>query len=249
MENGKQTGMVFGLHPVEETIRAGKEIEKIFIQAGERSPRISEIANYARANGIPVQYVPLEKMNRLTRKNHQGVVAYVCPIAYQSVEQVVPMIYESGKVPFIIILDRVTDVRNFGAIARSAYAAGAQAVVVPSRGSALVNADAMKASAGALSLINVCRTDNLKKTIEYLKNCGISIFSVSEKGKTDIWNAGFTDPVAIIMGSEEDGVSEAYMKLSDDCLRIPMPGDIDSLNVSVATGVVCFEVVRQRANL
>ena len=241
--------MVFGLHPVEEVIRSGQEIEKIFVQSAERSPQITAITNYARTNNIPVQYVPIEKMNRLTRKNHQGVVAFICPISYQSIEQVVPMVYEEGKIPFVVVLDRVTDVRNFGAIARSAYAAGAQAIVIPSRGSALINADAMKASAGALSLINVCRADNLKDALYFLQQSGLKIVAFSEKGKNNIWNTDLTGPLAIIMGLEEDGVSPAYLKIADDYLHIPMPGDIDSLNVSVATGIVCFEVVRQRNNI
>lgn len=238
--------MVFGLHPVEELIKAGKEIDKIFIQTGLRSPQISEIAKYARANKIVVQYVPVEKLNRLTRKNHQGVIAFICPISYQLIEEVVPMVYESGKMPFIVILDRVTDVRNFGAIARTCYAAGVDAIVIPSRGSALINGDAMKTSAGALSNINVCRVENVKDTIDFLKSSGVKIVSVSEKGKNTIWESDFKGPVAIMMGSEEDGISEAYLKRSDEHLLIPMPGDIDSLNVSVATGIICFEVVRQR---
>lgn len=238
--------MVFGLHPVEELIKAGKEIDKIFIQTGLRSPQISEIAKYARANKIVVQYVPVEKLNRLTRKNHQGVIAFICPISYQLIEEVVPMVYESGKMPFIVILDRVTDVRNFGAIARTCYAAGVDAIIIPSRGSALINGDAMKTSAGALSNINVCRVENVKDTIDFLKSSGVKIVSVSEKGKNTIWESDFKGPVAIMMGSEEDGISEAYLKRSDEHLLIPMPGDIDSLNVSVATGIICFEVVRQR---
>ena len=238
--------MVFGLHPVEELIRAEKEIEKIFVQSGLRSPQIAEILHYARTHNITVQYVPVEKLNRLTRKNHQGIVAFICPISYQLIEEVVPMVYDEGRMPFIVILDRVTDVRNFGAIARTCYAAGVDAIVIPSRGSALINGDAMKTSAGALSRINVCRVENIKDTIDFLKSSGVKIVSISEKGRKNIWEGDFMVPVAIMMGSEEDGISEAYLKRSDEHLLIPMPGDIDSLNVSVATGVICFEVVRQR---
>ena len=143
--------MVFGIHPVLELIRSQKEIEKVYIQGGTRSPEISEIANTCRANGVPVQFVPIEKMNRLTRKNHQGVVAFICPIEYQPLEKVVQMVFEDGRDPFVLMLDRVTDVRNFGAIARTAYAAGVDAIVIPNHGSALINGDAMKTSAGALS--------------------------------------------------------------------------------------------------
>ena len=238
--------MVFGVHPVEEVIKAGKELEKIFVQSGLRSQQISEIVKYAKDHEVPVQFVPIEKLNRLTRKNHQGIVAFVCPISYQTIENVVPMVYDEGRMPFIVILDRVTDVRNFGAIARTCYAAGVDAIVIPSRGSALINGDAMKTSAGALSLINVCRVENIKDTIDFLKASGLKVIAFSEKGKQTIWQADLTGPIAIMMGSEEDGISEAYLKRVDDHLVIPMPGDIDSLNVSVATGIVTFEVVRQR---
>ncbi|MBE6335220.1 MAG: 23S rRNA (guanosine(2251)-2'-O)-methyltransferase RlmB [Lentimicrobiaceae bacterium] len=241
-----ENNMVFGIHPVEELIKAEKEIDKIYIQNGLRSQQISEIARYARAHNVVVQYVPIEKLNRLTRKNHQGIVAFTCPISYQLIEEVVPMVYDEGRMPFIVILDRVTDVRNFGAIARTCYASGVDAIVIPSRGSALINGDAMKTSAGALSRINVCRVENIKDTIDFLKSSGVKVVSISEKGSKNIWEGDFKVPVAIMMGSEEDGISEAYLKRSDEHFLIPMPGDIDSLNVSVATGVVCFEVVRQR---
>lgn len=238
--------MVFGLHPVTELIKAGKEIEKVFVQNGVRSPEMSAICNHCRANGIPLQFVPVEKMNRLTRKNHQGVVAFICPIEYQQLDKVLPMIYDEGRDPLILMLDRVTDVRNFGAIARTAYAAGFDAILVPSRGTALINGDAMKTSAGALSSINVCRADNLKDALEYMKSFGIQVVGFTEKAEKSLWKADLTGPLCVMMGSEEDGISQAYMPYLDQHLMIPMPGDIDSLNVSVATGIVCFEVVRQR---
>ena len=234
MEDNYKNNMVFGIHPVLELIRSQKEIEKVYIQGGTRSPEISEIANTCRKNGVPVQFVPIEKMNRLTRKNHQGVVAFICPIEYQP------------RDPFILMLDRVTDVRNFGAIARTAYAAGVDAIVIPNRGSALINGDAMKTSAGALSLINVCRVENMKDAIDFLKASGLRMVGFTEKAKESLWNADLTGPLCVVLGSEEDGISPAYIPRLDGLLMIPMPGDIDSLNVSVATGVVCFEVVRQR---
>lgn len=242
----EDSNMVFGVHPIEEVIKAGKELEKVFVQSGLRSQQISEIVRYAHEHEVPVQFVPIEKLNRLTRKNHQGIVAFVCPISYQTIENVIPMVYDEGRMPFVVILDRVTDVRNFGAIARTCYAAGVDAIVIPSRGSALINGDAMKTSAGALSLINVCRVENIKDTIDFLKASGLKVVAFSEKGKQTIWQSDLTGPVAIMMGSEEDGISEAYLKRVDNHLVIPMLGDIDSLNVSVATGIVTFEVVRQR---
>ncbi len=246
MEDNYKNSMVFGIHPVLELIRSQKEIEKVYIQGGTRSPEISEIANQCRRMGVPVQFVPVEKMNRLTRKNHQGVVAFICPIEYQPLENVVSAIFEEGRDPFILMLDRVTDVRNFGAIARTAYAAGVDAIVIPNRGSALINGDAMKTSAGALSLINVCRVENMKDAIDFLKGSGLRVVGFTEKAKEILWKADLTGPLCVMMGSEEDGISPAYIPRLDGLLMIPMPGDIDSLNVSVATGVVCFEIVRQR---
>ena len=248
MENKERKDLVFGVHPVMELIRSGKEIEKVFMQSGVRTMELTEVANHCRAAGIPLQYVPLEKLNRLTRKNHQGVVAFVCPIEYQQLEKVIPMVYEEGRDPFVLMLDRVTDVRNFGAIARTAYAAGVDAIVIPAKGSALINGDAMKTSAGALSLINVCRVENMKDAIDFLQASGLRVVGFTEKAKERFWDADLTGPLCVMMGSEEDGISPAYLKRLDAHLMIPMPGDIDSLNVSVATGIVCFEVVRQKTS-
>ena len=246
MEKSSHNNMVFGVHPVLELFRADQEVEKVFIQSGLRSPQISEIAGLSKQRGIPVQFVPIEKLNRLTRKNHQGVVAFICPIQYQLLEQVLPMIYEDGRMPFLLALDRVTDVRNFGAIARTAYAAGVDAIIIPSRGSALINGDAMKTSAGCLSLLPVCRTDNMKESFDYMRDCGLRLVGMTEKAQYSLWEANMGGPICVVMGSEEDGISEAYRQKLDEEILIPMPGDIDSLNVSVAAGIACFEVVRQR---
>lgn len=245
MENNA-ADYIFGLHPVLEAFEAGKEFEKLFIQSGLRSPQLQQISKNARELGVPVQHVPIEKLNRITRKNHQGVVGYISPISYQSVEQLVPMIYEAGKMPFIVVLDRITDVRNLGAIARTAYAAGADALLLPSRGSALITGDAMKTSAGALSKLTVCRADNLKDSLDFLKESGLKIAAVTEKGSSSIWENKLEGPIALILGSEEDGVSPAYLQKADAKLQIPMPGAMESLNVSVAAGIACFEIVRQR---
>ena len=246
METEYRNDFVFGLHPVMELLRSGKEVEKVFAQSGNRTAELMEITNHCRTHGIPLQFVPIEKLNRLTRKNHQGVVAFICPIEYQSLENVVQMVFEEGRDPFVLMLDRVTDVRNFGAIARTAFAAGVDAIVIPDKGSALINGDAMKTSAGALSLINVCRVANLKDAIDFLQASGLRVVGFTEKAKESLWKSDLTGPLCVMMGSEEDGISPAYLKRLDAHLMIPMPGDIDSLNVSVATGVVCFEVVRQR---
>lgn len=246
MEKEFRNDMVFGVHPVLELLRSGKEVEKVFVQSGVRTMEMTEIANHCRTHGIPVQYVPVEKLNRLTRKNHQGVVAFHCPIEYQALERVIPMVYEQGRDPFVLLLDRVTDVRNFGAIARTAYAAGVDAIVIPDKGSALINGEAMKTSAGALSFINVCRVANLKDAIDFLQASGLLVAGFTEKAKESLWTSDLRGPLCVVMGSEEDGIHPALLKRLDRHLMIPMPGDIDSLNVSVATGVVCFEVVRQR---
>ena len=248
MEDNYRNNMVFGIHPVLELIRSQKEIEKVYIQGGTRSPEISEIANTCRKSGVPVQFVPIEKMNRLTRKNHQGVVAFICPIEYQPLEKVVQMVFEDGRDPFILMLDRVTDVRNFGAIARTAYAAGVDAIVIPNRGSALINGDAMKTSAGALSLINVCRVENMKDAIDFLKASGLRMVGFTEKAKESLWQADLTGPLCVVMGSEEKGIYEENLKLCTDQVRLPMTGIIESLNVSVAAGVFIYEAVRQRNN-
>jgi 23S rRNA (guanosine2251-2'-O)-methyltransferase len=207
---------------------------------------IGDLKARIREHNVPLQYVPVEKLNKMTTGNHQGVVAFICPIEYQPLEKVVQMVFEDGRDPFVLMLDRVTDVRNFGAIARTAYAAGVDAIVIPNHGSASINGDAMKTSAGALSLINVCRVENLKDAIDFLKASGLRVVGFTEKAHESLWKADLTGPLCVMMGSEEDGISPAYLKRLDGHLMIPMPGDIDSLNVSVATGVVCFEVVRQR---
>jgi 23S rRNA (guanosine2251-2'-O)-methyltransferase len=246
IQQQNNTDFIFGTHPIIEAMRNGNEMEKILIAQGTRSPQISEIIGLAKELQYPVQFVPVEKLNRVTRKNHQGVLAFVSPVSYQLIEQVIPMIYDEGRTPFILILDRITDVRNFGAICRSAEASGVDAVVVPSRGAAMVNADAMKTSAGALSKINLCRVDNIKITIDFLKESGLKIAAVSEKTELNAWENDLTGPIALILGSEEDGISDAYLKKVDIHVKFPMVGTVESLNVSVAAGIACFEILRQR---
>jgi 23S rRNA (guanosine2251-2'-O)-methyltransferase len=237
---------IYGFNPVLEALNAGKEIEKIFILKSMQQFRASELINLATTQKIPFQFVPKEKLNRLTRQNHQGVVAMVSAVSFVDIETLLPTIYESGKAPFFLILDKITDVRNFGSIARSAECAGVNAIIIPSRGSAMINADAVKTSSGALNLIPVCRADNLKEAIVFLKNCGIRMIGATEKSETNHFAADYTHPVAIIMGSEETGISEEYLKLCDQVVKIPMIGEVQSLNVAVAAGIIVFEVLRQR---
>jgi len=238
--------LIYGIHPLIESIKSGKEFDKVFIQKGLRGEHFAELYMLLKEMEVPFQHVPIEKLNRLTRKNHQGVVGYVSAIVFQPIEEVVQMIFENGKIPLILVLDGVTDVRNFGAVARSAECGGVHAIVFPTQGSAQVNADAMKTSAGALNNIPVCRTKNLSQTIDYLKNSGLQLVAATEKSGTMMYDVNFTLPTAIIMGSEEDGISPAYLKKSDHQVRIPMVGKTTSLNVSVASAIMIFEAVRQR---
>jgi 23S rRNA (guanosine2251-2'-O)-methyltransferase len=240
------SNFIFGTRAVIEAVRAGKELEKILIQKGLNNQLFHELRKELQGKDIPYQIVPGEKLNRLTNKNHQGVVAIISEITYYKTEELLGSVFESGKIPLVLILDKVTDVRNFGAIARSAECAGADMIVIADQGSAQVNADAIKTSAGALHRIPVCREKNLKRTIEFLKESGLQIVSCHEKTDRLIYDADFKIPTAIIMGSEDSGISPEYLKRSDVQVKIPMVGKIASLNVSVATGIVLFEVIRQR---
>lgn len=245
-ERTEKNPLVFGIRPVIEAIREGKEIERLFIQNGLSSEVSGELRQLIKEFGLAFQYVPIEKLNRLTRKNHQGVAAFISPVSYQQVENVLPAVFESGKVPLVIILDRITDVRNFGAIARSAECSGAHAIIIPLKGAAQVNGDALKASAGALYKIPVCRSANLKDTIEFLRNSGLQIVGCTEKSDKLYYEADLSLPTAIIIGSEEDGISAEYLKRCDTTVGIPVLGEIASLNASVAAGVILYDAVRQR---
>jgi 23S rRNA (guanosine2251-2'-O)-methyltransferase len=238
---------IFGLRAVIEAIEAGKEIEKILIQRGIAGELFNQLRKALRGSEIPFQIVPPEKIKRLTNKNHQGVIAFVAEVTYYRSEDLLPKVFEEGKTPLLLILDRVTDVRNFGAIARSAECAGVDFIIIPSRGSAQINADAIKTSAGALHRIPVCRENNVKETITYLKEYGLQVIACHEKTDKLIYACDFSKPTAIIMGSEDTGISAEYLKLCDYSVKIPMPGKTPSLNVSVATGIVLFEAIRQKS--
>lgn len=196
---------------------------------------------------IPWQEVPIEKIHRITRNNHQDVVCFISPVSYASLSNIIPGIFEKGETPFILILDRITDVRNFGAIARSAECAGVHAIVIPYRGAAQITADAIKTSAGALNSIPVCRENNFRDTFAFLRQSGLRLIATTEKGKQNYYNADLKGPLAIIMGSEEDGVSEDVLRTADDLVMVPLLGKISSLNVSVASGIILYEVIRQRS--
>lgn len=246
MSEHNDNNMIFGIRAVIEAINAGKEIDKILLQKGLSNELFGELRKTLVGKEIPYQFVPPEKLNRVTSKNHQGVIAFLANITYYRTEELLSSVFEKGKVPMVLLLDRITDVRNFGAIARSAECAGVDMIIIPSRGAAQINADAIKTSAGALHRIPVCREDNLKTTLEYLKESGLQVVACHEKTEKLIYDVNFALPTCIIMGSEEDGISGEYLKRSDLAAKIPMPGKIASLNVSVATGIVLFEAVHQR---
>jgi 23S rRNA (guanosine2251-2'-O)-methyltransferase len=238
--------MIFGIRTLIEAIQEGKEIDKVFIQKGLRGDLYPELYQLIKERDVPYSLVPPEKLNRFTRKNHQGVVAFISSITYHNIEQLIPVLYEEGKTPFILVLDRVTDVRNFGALARTAECAGVDAILIPARGGAAINADAVKTSAGALHKIPVCRAKYLQDDLKFLKESGLKIIGVSEKAEKNYYEETYKEPVALMMGSEEDGISDAYLPLLDAFVKIPMTGSIASLNVSVAGGILMFEASKQR---
>ncbi|MDR0872525.1 MAG: 23S rRNA (guanosine(2251)-2'-O)-methyltransferase RlmB [Prevotellaceae bacterium] len=242
----KEKEMIFGLRPVIEAIEAGKELDRILIKKDLGSDLAKELFGAMRGTQIPLQKVPVEKLNRLTMKNHQGVVAYLSSVEYQHIADIIPTLYEEAKTPFVVVLDGITDVRNFGAIARTCECTGVDAIVVPTRGGAAVNADAVKTSAGALHNIAVCRENVLTDTVRFLKASGLTVFAASEKATKNYTEVDFTVPVAIVMGAEDTGVSPQVLRLCDEMVSIPILGTIQSLNVSVAAGVLMYEVIRQR---
>ncbi|MBE0641187.1 MAG: 23S rRNA (guanosine(2251)-2'-O)-methyltransferase RlmB, partial [Bacteroidales bacterium] len=234
------------LRPVYEALAAGKEIEKVMIQKGLRGPMYAEVWQLIKAYDVPSQFVPVEKLNGLIRGTHQGIIAYLSPVEYQDIAAIIPMLFEQGEMPFLLYLDRITDVRNFGALARTASCSGVHALIVPARGSALITADAVKTSAGALHHLPVCRTTQPEKTLQFLRDSGVRVIAATEKTRKLYHTADLSGPVVVVMGSEEDGISRSILDLADERLAIPIVGEISSLNVSVAAGVLMYEVVRQR---
>tara|TARA_B100000989_G_scaffold299051_1_gene292541 strand:- start:6254 stop:6985 length:732 start_codon:yes stop_codon:yes gene_type:complete len=239
------TDLIFGTRPVLEALKSGKSIEKIFIQKNLKKEILEKI-KIQLSTGVNISYVPKEKLNRITRKNHQGVICYVSPIQYQPVDEIIQRVFESGKDPFVVILDRITDTRNFGAITRVADASGVDAIIIPERESAIITSDSIKTSAGALNYVPICKVKSLKKTLIFLKESGLNIISCCEKGNNKIYQSELNSPCCIILGSEKDGISKNLMDLSDKILKIPMNGYVDSLNVSSSASIIFYEVVRQR---
>ena len=241
-----KNNLIFGTRPVLEAINSGKSIEKLFIQKNLKKEILEKIKSKLSYKKVNISYVPKEKLNRITKKNHQGIICYISPISYQPIEEIIQRVFEKGKDPFVIILDRITDTRNFGAISRVAYASGVDAIIIPEKESAIITSDSMKTSAGAINYIPICKVKSLRITANFLKESGLKLVSCTEKGDTKFYDSDLTSPCCIILGSEKDGVSNSLMDISDKRLKIPMKGNVKSLNVSSSASVILFEVVRQR---
>ena len=241
-----KTDIAFGTRAVQEALSSGREIERILLQKGGKNDLFNEIVAEARRQHIPISTVPTEKLYRVTRKNHQGIIAFLSSVIYASLDNIIDECYQRGQEPLLIMMDRITDVRNFGAIVRTAECLGVHAIVIPDKGNARLGGDAMKASAGALNHVPVCREDNLKRSIQFLKNSGIQVVACTEKADKLLPQQDLRGPIALLLGSEEDGISDAYLKLANTSVKIPMSGQIASLNVSVAAASSLYEVIRQR---
>lgn len=240
--------LIYGIHPLLEAIESGRSFDKIFIRKGLSGPNVEELRQKLFDAHVPVQFVPQERLNRFTGKNHQGVVGLIAPIRFQNLENIIPYIYEQGRMPFFIMLDGITDIRNFGAIARTAEVADADALIIPFKGAASINADAMKTAAGALNYIPVCRIPKLEDACQLLKENGIRIVAAIEKSTSLHFQQSLSGPLTIILGAEGEGISPSLLKLADIHLKLPIYGNIKSLNVSVTAGVLIYEVLRQRNN-
>jgi len=237
---------IFGMHPVMEAIKGGRQIDRILVRQGLRGELYHELMKVVNEKGVPWQVVPPEKLDYITRKNHQGVIAWISAIEFQDIENLLPHIFEEGNDPLLLMLDGVNDVRNFGAIVRSASCFGAHAVIIPEKSSARISADAVKASAGALSTFPVCRVKSITRCLAYLKESGVKAIAAQEKARNSIQDSALTGPVVIILGSEEKGISRELLAMADMQVSVPISGAIGSLNVSVSAGIMLYEVKRQR---
>lgn len=242
------TETIYGTRAVIEAIHAGKEIEKIMIQSGLSNDLLKELIALARESKVPYTFVPAEKLKKFTTKNHQGVICQLSAVTYASLDNLIDRAYSEGREPFLLMLDRVTDVRNFGAIARTAECAGVDGIIVGEKGNAPITSDAMKTSAGALNHLSVCREKDLKKTLQFLHENGIRVVACTEKTNRSIFDVSLSGPIALVLGSEEDGISDTLLRGADELVKIPLKGKIGSLNVSVAAGIAVYEVLRTRSS-
>ncbi len=242
----EKQSFLFGIHPILEAFAAGKELDKILIRKGLKGDYLPELMAMIRETGTPYQFVPVEKLNRITKKNHQGVIAFAALVSYSPIEEIVQRVFEAGKIPIVLAMDGITDVRNLGAMARSAEVAGVDALLIPDKGSAQINPEAMKSSAGALNVLPICRTSNLAHTLQELKSAGLKILGATERADQSLYDEDLRDPLVWVMGSEESGMSQNVKMVIDNQVKIPQQGKIASLNVSAATAVLLFETQRQR---
>ncbi len=242
----EKENQIFGIRAIIEAINAGKEIDKVFIQSDTQSELMQELMKAMKKNSINFSYVPVEKLNRLTPNNHQGAVATIAPISFVKLENLVDSVVASGKNPLFLILDQLSDARNFGAIIRTAECTGVDGIIVQKTGAAPVNGDTVKTSAGAVFNVPICKVDHIKDAIFYLQGSGIKTIAATEKTDQNIYDISLNEPVAIIMGSEDRGINPSVLKIVDEKAKLPMFGTIGSLNVSVACGAFLYETVRQR---
>ncbi len=242
----KSEKMIYGRHPIIEALQSGTPMDKLILQQGVRGDFERDIRKLSKKNNIPLQVVPKERMKTLTSGNHQGIIGFLSLLQYYRIEDVLPMVFEKSESPLLLLLDGVTDVRNFGAIARSAECSGAHALIIPKKGAAQINAEALKTSAGALNIIPVCRESSLMAAIEQLQMAGVQVFASDLQAKKSVQQMDFVGPIALVIGAEGDGVSQPILGKVDDTFIIPQKGETDSFNVSVATGIMLYEVMRQR---
>lgn len=244
----KKSDIIYGIRVVIEALKSGQHLERIFIQKNLKGDLIKELMYEIHQTSTPISKVPSERINKFTKKNHQGVVALISPVQYANLSHLVPELYEQGKNPLLLVLDEITDVRNFGAISRTAECLGVHGIVIPIKGGAQINEDAIKTSAGALNVIPVCREKSLIESVNFLKESGVRVVGCTEKTKSLVAQEEFVGPTAIVMGSEEKGLSDEILSEADGLCKIDMLGKIESLNVSVACGMILYEVQRQRSS-
>ncbi len=243
----KRNDIIKGIHAIEQAFNEGIQLQKIMVMKAFRNEKLGALLSLARHEGIAVQYVPKERLNRYGQ-NHQGIVAFSSPVVFQPLEEIITKTFEEGEIPFLIYLDGITDVRNMGAIARTAWYMGAHALIIPNRDSAALNDEAVKSSAGALLSIPVCRSQNAEQTLNYIKHSGIELVCATEKSDTLIYKVDMTGPICLIMGAEDKGIQPGILKMSSKLVKIPDQRAFNSLNVSVASGIACYEIVKQRNN-
>ncbi len=237
---------IFGIRSVIEAVKSGENIDKIFLQKGLRGELFSELEQLLKQERLNTSHVPVEKLNRLTKKNHQGVVAQIAPIAFHDLDNLVMEVIESGKTPLFLLLDQLSDVRNFGAIIRTAECTGVSGIVIQKKGGAPVNGDTIKTSAGAIFKIPICKVDHIKDAVFHMQASGIKVIAATEKSNDTLYDVSFKEPCAIIMGSEGKGINPSVLSIVDEKAKLPILGEIESLNVSVACGAFLYEAVRQR---